>query len=460
MSIEQHVTTQVSSPEVGRDRAPWRARMPRMLSGAVIETALIVIVVLGDFLLMPHAVYGDGSRRYAELDALLGNGQISGDKYSLIGPLFSAPLWYLGKLYRGASWWESHYNLFLFALGLFAIYWILKDRVDRGLIRKFLLVLAALSMFPIPLTSYYGETFTALFVGIGLLAAVFGPALWGWIGVVLGVANTPATLLGMGLAAMMRIVERRRVRYALAVIAAGGLIALENLIRHHSIANTRYEAGFTFPILIGVLAILFSFGKGLVFFAPGLLLSIRSRLLPGGDGERNLWRTYVLWLAFLVGMIVVYANWYDWSGDWFWGPRFFLFASIPASLALAVRLHYRGASLTANLATLGALVLAAWVTISSVLFNLDAVANACGTLPKLSPDCVYQPQTSALWFPLLSPHLNPGFKPIAFSLICLVVFAYLATPLVATVLRQTWDALRQAGLTSYSAWRRPTADTL
>lgn len=460
MFTEQHVTTQVTSPKAGPGHARWRAPLPRLFSGAAVETALIVIVLLGDLLLMPHAVYGDGSRRFVELDELLASGQISGDKYSLIGPLFSAPLWLLGKLYRGASWWEGHYNLLLFGLGLLAIYWILKDRVDRGLIRKFLLVLAALSMFPFPLTTYYGEPFTALLVGIGLLAAVFGPALWGWIGVVLGVANTPATLAGMGLAALMRIVERRRVRYALAVVAAFGLIALENLIRHHSIANTRYEAGFRFPIFIGILAILFSFGKGLIFFAPGLLLPIRGWLLPGGEGERNLWRTYLMWLAFLVGMIVVYANWYDWSGDWFWGPRFFLFASIPASLALAVRLHRRGASLPANLATLGALVLATWVTISSVLFDLNAVAAACGTLSNLSPNCSYQPQTSALWYPLLSPHLNPGLKPIAFSLICFAVFVYLAAPLVATVLRQTWEALRRAGLTSIADWRRPTTDTL
>lgn len=459
MFTEQHATGETAGPEVRR-RAPWRARMPYPLSRAALETALIVVVLLGDQFLMPHAIYGDGMRRYNELDALLGHGQISGDKYSLIGPLFSAPLWYLGQLYRGPDWWESHYNLALFALGFLAIYWILKNRVDHGLIRKFLLVLGALSMFPIPLTTYYGETFTALLVGIGLLAAVFGPALWGWIAVAIGVANTPATLLGLGFAALLRIIERRRLRYALAVVAALALIELEDLIRFHSISNTRYEPGFTFPILIGILAILFSFGKGLIFFAPGLLLPIKNWLLPGGESERKLWRTHLLWLAFLAGMILVYANWYDWSGDWFWGPRFFLFASLPASLAIAIRLRRLSASLLANLATLGALVLATWVTISSVLFDLYAVANACGTLQNYSPDCNFQPQTSALWYPLLSPHFNPGVKPIAFSLICFVVFAYLATPLVATIARQTWDVLRRAGLTSFADWRHPTADTL
>lgn len=459
MFTEQQTTTEAPSLEATL-RASWRARLPRLTSRAALETALIVVVILANQFLMPHAIYGDGLRRYNELDALLGSGQISGDKYSLIGPLFSAPLWYLGKLYRGASWWEAHYNLLLFALGFIAIYWILKDRVDRGLIRKFLLVLGAISMFPIPLTTYYGETFTVLLVGVGLLAAVFGPAVWGWIAVAIGVANTPATLVGMGLAALARIVQRRRVRYALAVIGAGGLITLENVIRHHNISNTRYESGFTFPILLGVLAILFSFGKGLIFFAPGLLLPIKGRLLSDDESERKLWRTYLLWLAFLAGLIVVYASWYDWSGDWFWGPRFFLFASLPASLAIAIRLQRHSASLAANLATLGALVLAAWVTISSVLFDLYAVADACGTLQHYSPDCNYQPQTSALWYPLLSPHFNPGVKPIAFSLVCLVVFAYLAIPLIATIARQTWDALGRAGLTSIADWRRPTTDRL
>ncbi len=154
-----------------------------LVSRAALETALIVVVLLGHLLLMPHWIYGDGARRFAELDALLRNGQIPDDKYSIIGPLLSAPLWFLGNVFRDAAWWEAHYNLFLFGLGLLAIYSILKDHVDRGLIRKFLLILAAFSMFPVPLTSYYGETFTALLVGIGLLAAVFGPALWGWIAV-------------------------------------------------------------------------------------------------------------------------------------------------------------------------------------------------------------------------------------------------------------------------------------
>lgn len=459
MFTQHQATTQAVDVEPGT-RAVRRIGMPHLFSRAGLETALIIVVLLGDLLIMPHAVYGDGSRRFAELDALLRNGQISSDKYSIIGPLFSTPLWFLGKVYRDATWWEGHYNVFLFALGMLAIYWILKDRVDRGLIRKFLLILAAVSMFPIPLTTYYGEPFTALLVGIGLLAAVFGPALWGWIAVAIGVANTPATLVGMGLAALARIIQRRRVRYALAVAGAFALIALENLIRHHNLFNTRYEAGFTLPILIGILSILFSFGKGLIFFAPGLLLPVKSRLFARDEESgRSLWRTHVLWLVFLAGMILIYASWYQWGGDWFWGPRFFLIASFPASLALAIHLQRPGDSLVAKLATLGALVLAAWGTISSVLFNLYAVADACGTLQHLSPDCAYQPQTSALWYPLLSPHLNPGFRPIAFSAICFAVFAYLAVPLIAIVARQTWEALSSAGLTSLAGWRSTAADT-
>ncbi|MFI5273339.1 MAG: hypothetical protein ACHQ4H_09950 [Ktedonobacterales bacterium] len=450
------LTEQRAVPGAARRGArPWRAWL---LSRGAFETALIVLTLLAHGLLLAHGVFGDGLRRYDELTALLAHGQISNDKYSLIGPIFSTPLWLLGHVYRDSKWWVARYNLLLFALALLAIYLLLKDRIDRRLIRTFLLLLAVASMFPVPLTSYYGETFTALLVGVGLLAAVFGPALIGWVAVVLGVANTAATLVALGFAAVTRVVQRRRLRYALAVVAAFAAIALENYIRHGSLSNTRYESGFTYPILFGLLSILFSFGKGLIFFAPGLLLPIRGWLRAGDENEHKLYQTYLLWVAFVAGMIVLYANWYDWSGDWFWGPRFFLIASLPASLALAVRLRRPSASLLANLVTFGVLCLAAWVGLNGVLFDLNAVAAACGTLSHLSPTCSYVPQTSALWYPFVALRLKPGGKKLLlYAGVCLIVFVYLAAPLVAVIARQAWTAGRAGAAAFLAEWRHPAA---
>src|SRR5262249_38660650 len=72
-------------------------------------------------------------------------------------------------------------------------------------------------------------------------------------------------------------------------------------------------------------------------------------------------RTYVLWMIFLLGEIVVYSRWYTWEGAAYWGPRFFLFASIPACYLLVIRLANREEGLVGNLLTLGTLVASAWV---------------------------------------------------------------------------------------------------
>lgn len=422
-------------------------------SRATLETGLIVTVLLAEFLLLPHAISADGLRRYNELKAILQDGRIPSDKYSVIGPLFSAPLWYLGHLIGGVEWWLSRYNVILFGLGLAAMYAILKDRVDRGLLRTFFLILAVASLFPVALGDYYGEAFTALAVGIGILAAVFGPALVGWVAAALGVANTPATLLGLGFAAGVRVLQRKRWRPLLVVIAALGLIILEDLIRHGNIFNTSYEPGFDFPILLGVLSILFSFGKGLIFFTPGLLLPVRARLLNTADAAlRKLYETHTLWLWLVAGMVLVYAHWYDWSGDWYWGPRFFLIAALPASLALAIYLRHPSTSLPANLAVLGILCLSAWGGINSVVFSLTAMVPTCNDMGPLAGNCPYLPQSSALWFPLLSPHLI-GKRELLYGVLALVVFGYLAAPLALTITRQSWTLLRQTAAEFSVAWR-------
>ena len=437
----------VASPDVykGAAQDPLRQRLqlvsrqPR----AVLETLLIIAALVAHLVFLPHDTYSDALRRYNELDGLLAHGSISDYKYSLIGPLFATPLWLLGHLVRDPVWWVSRFNLVFFSLGLLGIYVILKDKVDRALIRKFLLILAVASMFPASLSTFYGETFTAVAIGVGVLAALFGPRILGWAAVAVGVANTPATLVGMGLATLLRVLSTGRVRYIGALVGAVGLIVGENLVRHHTVTNPSYEPGFTYPVIFGMLSIVFSFGKGLIFFAPAIFLPIRSYLLAAGAGGIKLYRAYGMWIAFIIGMVPVYGGWWDWSGDWFWGPRFFLLASLPCSLALAVRLHRPAPSLPGNLTTFVLLCLCSWIGINGAVFNLDALAGPCGQLGESI--CTFLPQSSALWYPLISFQLMPGVtgvKSLAYLGVALLVFVYLASPLLLTIARQAVTALR------------------
>ncbi len=436
----------------------WQAR---------IETGLIVLGFICAFFVLRHSgIYGDGVLRFQELSDLLQHGQVLNTKYSLVGPFFSAPLWLLGQVVETSAWWCERYNVLVLAAGALGSYFILRRRLAGTLIRRFILILLTASMFPNHLMWYYGEVFTAIGVGVGLAAVVFGPALGGWIAVTLGVANTPATLVGLGLVALKRALDRRRILYLLLPLAPALLIMVENWLKRGNPLSFRYEAGFTYPWLFGVLSILFSLGEGLIFFAPGLLLWLRPRRADEiaenggevtGDASRKLGNLYGLWLAYLAGMIAIYAGWYDWSGAWFWGPRFFLFASLPASLALALALGRAGKrSLGANLLTLGVLLLSCWVGLNGAIFGTTSLSAgfqgyACHfstTFNWRDNLCYFAPELSVLWQPFVVA-AGVGWNVSAFkaveqigshellwALYSLAVYAYLAVPLLRTLARQ------------------------
>ena len=431
------VSASAASPRP--DGGVWRARA---------ETALIVGGLLANALFLPHTLFGDGEKRYLELAQLLQGLGFSTDKYSMIGPLVSAPLWYLGALYRDPTWWVARFNLIVFACGLAAIWLLLRNQINRALLRRFFLILIVGSMFPNHLKAYYGEVFTAVLAGVGLLAAVFGRRVAGWLSVAVGVANTPATLIALGAALALRVWSRRRLRVLLVAVAAGCLILLENWVRRGNPLASRYESGFTFPIIFGVLSLLFSFGKGIIWFAPGLLLPIKRRLTVSGvNAGAQMYQVYLLWLAFLAGLILVYGHWYDWSGDWFWGPRFLLFASLPASFALAVWLSTRDASWVARAITLVALAWCVWVGINGAVYDQAPLLPYC--FVASSPDgaaCQYLPQTSVLWSPLVTG-MRMSVKSWLWVLYSLVVFGYLAWPLAASLWREAWQSVR--------GWRLP-----
>lgn len=448
---------------------------------AALETGLIIVGLLYMYLLLPRLITSDGQWRYAIITTLLDRhilnvvGQDpSLQKYSLVGPIFAVPLLFIGQVLKHPRAWTACYNLLLFSTTLLTTYIVLRKRIDHSLLRKFYLLLIVASMFAAHLQNFYGEVFTALCVGFGVLVALvsFSSSLGGWIVVVLGVVNTPATLLGLGLMVLKKIMERKHLRYVLVLVAAVALILGESWVRRGAPFVNGYAddagnrtvmpysglPGFSYPFFLGLLSILFSFGKGLIFFAPGLLLPIRKTLLKMQQTMKlNLYQVYTLWICFLIGMILTYARWWAWYGGRFWGPRFFLFASIPASFALAVRLRYhKDASLITNLLTLVILCFSVWVGIDGALFNQSAIvlpicANNHYALEIL---CIYTPDFSALWYPFVA-HLPIDSAQILFMGYCLLVFVYLVAPLVMKIALQVQELFTKygKGYLNISLWR-------
>lgn len=407
---------------------------------ALVETALIALGLAGMAFVLPHHISGDGAHRYLELVELF-DGRLSADSYSMIMPLFALPFWLGG---RAAL---AYFNLFVFALTLGTTYLLLRNRLDRTVLRRFLLLLTAGTMVVAHVTDFYGETFTASCVAVGILAALTrtGASMRaGWVAVVIGAANTPASLIGLGLVSAERTVTSRRLRYLGIVAAGAALVMAEAWLRRDGPFDSGHDrgmlprtvlpyqgpTGFTYPFVLGIFAILLSFGKGLVYFMPGLLLPVRRRLADAEVGDSGtVFRAYVLWLLFLAGLVVAYASWWAWYGGFYWGPRFFLIGVFPASLALAAALSYRRASALADLATLAVLALSIWVAASGSVFH-DALPWMCyqGDQEREAL-CLFVPELSQLWYPLIArPHLSVG--QLAYLAYFAVVFGYLAAPVV------------------------------
>ena len=442
-------------------------------AGRLVATIETVLVLCGLLLLavgQRHQVTSDGRTRFEALSTLLESGRLADNQYSMIGPLVATPMWLAGDLTGHLEAWVGQYNLAVFVLGLATMYGLLRDRIDRTLLRRFLLLVVAGSMVAPHVTDFYGEVFTAMGVGVGLLAAVVrgqaagaGTRVAGWAAVVLGAANTPASLIGLGLVGSTEALRNRRLRYALPVLAGTLLVLGEAWLRRGDPFDNGYAGtvqiaktvmpysgreGFSYPFLLGLVAILFSFGKGIVWYLPGLLLPVRRRL------SDDLWRVWLLWTVFLAGLVLAYASWWSWYGGMYWGPRFFLIGILPASLALAVWLRDAGTGLLANLATLAVLALSVWIGANSLIFGGLWAWPCYQNYFALEALCHFTPEYSALWYPLVAKPVLTGGHLL--SLVYYgIVFVWLAAPVLGRISDGVvdWLTLRAPGQLSPSRWR-------
>lgn len=422
-----------------------------------VDIALIVIGLVLLFVVMHHELVGtDGQDRYRAVRTLIKTGEVSRTPYSFIGPLFAAPLYPLGKLAGGFRWWCERYNTLLFAVGLLAIYLALRRDLEKATTRRFVLIMVAASMFPNHLRNFSGEVFSAMTVGLGivLLGLRRRRSGWGWLPCVLGVANIPAQGVGFALITFRRMLADKRIRYGLALAAVAALVLAENTLRRGHPLSTCYEnnhglktdlpysglPGFSYPLGFGLLSLLFSFGKGLVFFAPGLLLSWQLRY---ANLKPDVIRMYKSFLLFIAGLLLVYARWWAWYGGFCWGPRFFLIASIPASLALASAIENARTPMRRGL-TLALLLLSCWVGLNGMVFNLDEMASCAAHGYRNECFMWYLPEFSVLWRPFVQ---HRALKTNDWILVAygVIVFLWLAIPLMRGLAGDLVRGVRAAG---------------
>ncbi|HSP20602.1 MAG TPA: hypothetical protein VLQ79_13875 [Myxococcaceae bacterium] len=382
----------------------------------------LALLALGWMLLWtfePHHVEADGAVRFRALQQLLEQGRWSPVEFPLIGTLLSAPLYLLGRVVQSPEWWVARFNVVLAGLGLVSLGVLLRGRVQGPVLRGALLLLLAGSMLTHQLSAFGAETFNVLALGVGLAAWTGGRQVLGGAALALGMANVPATSLAVALALGDWGVRNRRLRAALPLDGFVLLWLAENWLRRGHPLQTGYEGnagyrtalpysgrpGFSYPLALGVLQLLLSFGKGLLFFAPGLFLlfpAARRALRPAAPFQRA-----CLWVV--AGLLLVYGQWWAWYGGYSWGPRFLVFAAIPASLRLAAECAHPPRRLLPLLAVLGALLLSLWGGFDGAVLRFWKQELCTASNYAVEAFCWDVPEFSVLFTPFVwAPRLEPG----------------------------------------------------
>jgi hypothetical protein len=157
---------------------------------------------------------------------------------------------------------------------------------------------------------------------------------------------------------------------------------------------------------------------------------------------------------YLAGIVLVYGTWWAWYGGFTWGPRFLIFASLPASLLLAAQLRRPPRSFLTSTLVLVALVLSLWVGIDGQVFGRFAQTPCQANHYYLEAFCWYVPEFSVLSTPFVfgGQLWWPHYILIAYAV---GVTAYIAYPLlrqwavtVRSDLGVAWAAYR-----SRAPWR-------
>src|SRR5438132_462418 len=89
-------------------------RLAQHTARPAVEAFLLAIGAVVLLFALPHEIASDGAARFYALAQLLDWHEVSGTAYSLVGPLFSAPLYLLGKQWMTSEWWVSRFNAIAF----------------------------------------------------------------------------------------------------------------------------------------------------------------------------------------------------------------------------------------------------------------------------------------------------------------------------------------------------------
>lgn len=367
----------------------------------------------------------DGLIRYKTFSTLFSD-EIFYSKYSAIQPMIAKLIdIVIRSLYGGLSANFTPVNIELILIGVFVFlgFFLLKKlRYDLMLF----LILIPLSMLSHYAGQFFSEWTSSLLMAIGYLIFLSGcdpnvdqkqpqlkSVIFGAIIFALGVANW-FVLLVPSLAVLFLAVFRYKFKKETDVrfvhfVCSSVLFALVFVVVDLAFKNQLFSnsylsegekgfktfmpfsgiSGFSHPLMIGILANIFSFGKSIFLFNPFLIFLIICN-----------YKYKIYTIVAMCVTVVVYSKWWAWYGGFSFGTRFYTHLIIPSIFVyigylrngVAFNRIYGGLAMTA----------AIWVALCGKYFGLAGVASECAKDNYyLEALCWYVPEFSALIYPFV-----------------------------------------------------------
>ena len=376
-------------------------------------TAVIVVVAVAALMvwLPAHPSFDDNRRRLATLDLAAGHWHTV--KYSLVMPLLAVLPYRLGRAVGMGNFVLDNF------VSLAWVPWSLwiGSRLSRLRGRGFgvgVVALATGSMFTGYVTSFNAEALSMMIVSAGILlvfdARSRAQKVSGVVVAAIGIAIIPVLAVACGLAAVILWWRRRNSALLVSCALAAVWMVVDASITNGHLSLSKYGTdpgdattfqllpwghvtGFGYPFLFGLVGILFSLGRGLLWYQPGFF-----RRAPHPDDAVAQWRWCLT--VIVVAMIPMYAKWWAWYGGVSFGPRFFLLGVVPAAAALCTQLQ-AGQALRTWLVTVMLTLWTAWVGIVGAVFYITPRTDHFCRLEdfRYVPLCWYSGEYSSLLSP-------------------------------------------------------------
>ena len=237
------------------------------------------------------------------------------------GPRVEAPLYMLLFIFNGALWLalaaaylrrHHHPRAVLVTLGLlgFGTIWWPYTKLDFT--------------EPLVLTTLFGGFLLvrtgrpSAGIAVAALAGLFKPEAFAAVAIIVGWWAWVARPTGRQWRAVSGLVPAIAIHLATVVV------------RGTSLSGGYSGEVFSTPLVVGLYGSLFSAGKSVFLFSPPLLLGVMAarKFSETREGLQDL----ICFALIFVTQILIYAAWWDWSGDDAWGPRFL----IPGTMLLCL----------------------------------------------------------------------------------------------------------------------------